>query len=60
MHLLLYVTAYSDYAQRCKKYKLTYQIRSTYGVVVPLCTTRSGVQNLYVLSTEPVYVFVWA
>jgi len=60
MHLLLYVTMHSDYAQRCKKYKLTYQIRSIYGVVVPLRTTSFGVQNLYVLSIQPVYVFVWA
>ena len=51
---------YSDYAQRCQKYKLTYRIRSTYGVVVPLYTTRLGVQNLYALLTEPVYVFVLA
>lgn len=49
MHLLLYVTVYSDYAHRCKKYKLTYQIRSIYGVVVPSWTTRFGVQSLYVL-----------
>jgi len=60
IHLLVYVMVYSDYAQRRKKCKLTYQIRSTDNVVVPLCTTRFGVQKLYVLSTEPVYVFVWA